>query len=147
MTFLYTVRYGATAGNCGGDLHLFFSTQNAQDWNQAQKMWIPSGLVGTTKLVSGDSIAIALNLVANLPGELYPQGTITVTTAAGQSFPPGPMGQATANFLPGQPVMTVWQGRKQGSANRLSWDIGFTLPVPWDGTSADCHGQWWAIWH
>ena len=45
------------------------------------------------------------------------------------------------------PVVTIWKGRSQGSTSGITWDVGFDLAVPWDGTSADCNGQWWAIWH
>jgi hypothetical protein len=152
MKFLYTVRPGSTTGNCSGDLHLFFSSLNAEDWGPAagypgHGIWKPSGIVGTTKLASGDSIAFNLGLIANLPDQIYPEGTITVTTAAGKVSGPDLMGQGTLNFVPDQPNMSVWQGRYLAPYDQLSWDIGFTLPVPWDGTSADCHGQWWAIWH
>jgi hypothetical protein len=149
MKFLYTVQYGAVPGNCSGNLHLFFSRLNSDDWQAAPApgMWKPSGLTGTTTLPSGDAITFNLDLVANLPAQLYPQGTINVRTSAGKTFPPGVMGQATVNFVPGQAVMTVWSGRLQGAAGGVTWDVGFELPVPWDGTSADCHGQWWTIWY
>src|SRR5579875_3755812 len=153
MRLLYTLRYGASAGNCGGDLRLFFTTQNPLDWEPAPPgpapgMWLGNNLTEAVRLPSGDSLHFTLDLVNNgMPALLYLFGSITVTPASGQTFPPGTLGQATANFSPGQPVMTVWKGRSQGTSNGVTWDIGFEMAVPWDGTSADCHGQWWAIWH
>jgi hypothetical protein len=59
-----------------------------------------------------------------------------------------PIGQAApVQYAPNLPVVGFLKGRDQGSGSGITWDIGFELAVPWDGTSADCTGQWWAIWH
>lgn len=65
--------------------------------------------------------------------------------SAGQTFGL-PMGQSAGPFAPNQPAVAILKGRNMGNSNGISWDIGFDLAVPWDGTSADCTGQWWAIW-
>ncbi len=154
MRLLYTLRYGSCAGNCGGDLRLFFTTQNSADWKPAPPapppgIWIPPQNVGEKlTLASGDSLNFSLYPVTNgMPGLLYLYGAIIVTRAAGETFG-GPMGNSSGLFAPGQSNLAILKGRDQGHhARGTSWDIGFDLAVPWDGTSADCTGQWWAIWH
>jgi len=151
MRLLYTLRYGSAAGNCGGDLRLFFTTQNPADWKAtpAPGLWIlPSNAPETLTLASGDSVTFALYPANNgLPVQLYLYGAISVKTAAGQVLGNTPMGQATVAMAPGTPEVTVWKGRNQGTTNGVSWDIGFEMAVPWDGTTADGSGQWWAVWH
>jgi hypothetical protein len=58
MRLLYTLRSGSAAGNCGGDLRLFFTTQNTSGWkpSPAPGMWLLSvdtpdsgGLSGTRR--------------------------------------------------------------------------------------------------
>ncbi len=154
MRLLYTLRYGSDSGNCGGDLRLFITTQNSADWQPsppapAPGMWLlPINKGETLMLPSGDSINYSLYPVNNgLPGMLYLFGAISVTTAMNQNLGNSPLGQSTVLIQPNQPAVTIWQGRNRNSANGISWDIGFDLAVPWDGTSADCTGQWWAIWH
>ena len=154
MRLLYTLRYGSYAGNCGGDLRLFFTTQNSADWQPsppapAPGMWLlPRNAGETLTLPSGDSLSFALYPVTNgLPGQLYLFGAIMVTTAAGQKSPLGPMGQSSGLFVPNQARVAILKGRNHGNSNGILWDIGFDLSVPWDGTSADCNGQWWALWH
>lgn len=149
MRLLYTLRYGAASGNCGGDLRLFFTTQNSSDWQSAPApgMWIhPQNAPDILTLPSGDSLTFALYPITNAPEELYLYGQIGVETAAGAGFPEGPIGQSVGLFQPGQPRVAIMSGRDKNSANGISWDIGFDLAVPWDGTCADCTGQWWAIW-
>lgn len=150
MKLLYTLRYGASSGNCGGDLRLFFTTQNPADWQSSPVpgMWAQPQNVGETlTLPSGDSVTFALYPVTNgVPGQLYLYGQIAVSTAGGAGFPVGPIGEANGLFVPGQSRAAILTGRSQNVANGLSWDVGFDLAVPWDGTSADCTGQWWAIW-
>lgn len=153
MRLLYSLRYGSDSGNCGGDLRLFFSTLNSADWQPsppapAPGMWLlPNNVGETLTLPSGDSLNFSLYPVNNgMPGLLYLYGAIIVTTAAGQTFG-SPVGQASVQFAPNQPVVSILKGRDQNNASGISWDIGFDLAVPWDGTSADCTGQWWALWH
>jgi hypothetical protein len=152
MRLLYTLRYGAVAGNCGGDLRLFFTTQNSSDWKPGPPppgMWIlPANTPDTLTLASGDVITFALYPVNNgLPAELFLFGAISVKTKGGQVLGNVPIGQATVLMAPGKPEVTIWKGRTQGTAGGVTWDIGFEMAVPWDGTSADCNGQWWAVWH
>jgi hypothetical protein len=150
MRLLYTLRYGSAAGNCGGDLRLFFTTQNHSDWKTtpAPGMWLlPPNHAEKLTLASGDSINFSLYPVNNgTPALLYLYGAIGVTTSASQTFG-APIGQAAGPFAPNQPTVAILKGRDQNTVNGISYDIGFDLAVPWDGTSADCTGQWWALWH
>ncbi len=150
MKLLYTLRYGSSAGNCGGDLRLFFTTQNSSDWQASPPpgKWLhPQNVPEKLTLPSGDSLNFSLYPTTDPSGLLYLFGAIIVTTAAGQVFGATPIGQSTVMFKPNQPVVTIFKGRNQGTANGVTWDIGFDLAVPWDGTSADCNGQWWTIWY
>jgi hypothetical protein len=156
MKLLYTLRYGASSGNCGGDLRLFFTTQNPADWKPSPPapppgLWIPpQNTAETLTLPSGDVVEFSLMVLNNgTPGELYLYGPLYVTTKAGLRVgSPIPIGQAApVQYAPNLPVVGFLKGRNQGSASGITWDIGFELAVPWDGTSADCAGQWWAIWH
>lgn len=150
MKLLYTLRYGAYAGNCGGDLRLFFTTQNASDWKSTPSpgLWLlPANAPETLTLPTGDAIEFSLYVVNNgMPGLLYLYGAILVTPKGGTAFGP-PMGQAApVLFAPGKPELAILSGHNKGATGGVSWDIGFDLAVPWDGTSADCTGHWWAIW-
>jgi hypothetical protein len=153
MRLLYTLRYGSYPGNCGGDLRLFFTTQNSSDWQPsppapAPGMWLqPQNAGETLTLPSGESLIFSLYPQnGGLPGLLYLYGAIIVTTAAGQSLAM-PIGQASGMFAPNQPQVVILKGREQNTSAGISWDIGFEMAVPWDGVSADCTGQWWALWH
>ena len=155
MRLLYTFRYASYSGNCGGDLRLFFSTQNSADWRPsppapAPGQWIhPQNVGEKTTLASGDSLDFSLYPVTDggMPGLLYLYGAIIVTTATGRTFG-GPIGNAASVlFEPNKPVVAVLEGRDQNQDYGIQWDIGFELNVPWNGTSADCTGNWWAIWH
>lgn len=151
MRLLYTLRYGSVSGNCGGDLRLFFTTQNSSDWKPAPPpgLWIlPVNAPDTLTLASGDVLTFALYPVNNgMPGQLFLEGAISVKTKAGVVLGNVPVGQATVAIAPGAPEVTIWKGRTQGTSGGVTWDIGFDMAVPWDGTSADCNGQWWALWH
>jgi|HubBroStandDraft_4_1064222.scaffolds.fasta_scaffold431321_1 hypothetical protein len=153
MRLLYTLRYASYSGNCGGDLRLFFTTQNSADWQASPPapppgMWLlPPNVAETLTLPSGDSLNFSLYPVNNAsPGLLYLYGAIIVTTAAGQILGSTAIGQSSGPFAPNQAVVAILKGRSQGNVGGISWDIGFDLAVPWDGTSADCCGHWWAIW-
>jgi hypothetical protein len=99
-------------------------------------------------LPSGDVLNLHLDIATGIPSQLYIFGTIQVTTAAGIAYGGGqPIGQAAALFASGNPSVAILKGRSTGQAGGLSFDVGFELAVPWDGTSADCHGTWWALWH
>ena len=149
MRLLYTLRYGSSSGNCGGDLRLFFTTQNSADWQPSPPpgRWIhPQNVGETLTWASGDSLNFSLYPVTNgIPELLYLYGAIMVTTATGQKFG-RPLGQSSVSFAPNKPVVAILKGRDKSNAGGITWDIGFDLAVPWDGTSADCTGQWWAIW-
>lgn len=148
MRLLYTLRYGSSAGNCGGDLRLFFTTQNSSDWQPSPPpgLWLlPTNQSEILTLPTGDTLNFSLYPVNNgQPGLLYLFGAIIVTSS-GHTFG-SPIGQAAGQFAPNQPAVAILKGRDKNVANGVSWDIGFDLAVPWDGTSADCTGQWWAIW-
>lgn len=148
MRLFFNLRHGASSGNCGGDLRLFFSSQNSADWKAAPApgMWlVPTNMPDTLTLPDGDAIAFSLYPVAGAPGQLYLFGAITIQ-AGGQTVNPGTIGEDTVPILPNQQALTFWKGHSQGNANGYLWDVGFEMTVPWDGTSADCFGQWWAVW-
>jgi hypothetical protein len=148
MKLFFSLRHGAGSGNCGGDLRLFFSTQNSADWNPTPPpgMWlVTDNTPQILTLPTGESITFALYPVAGAPGQLYLFGAITIH-AGGQTLNPGTIGQSTSPTVPNQQALTFWKGHSQGSVNGYLWDVGFDMTVPWDGTSADCHGQWWALW-
>src|SRR5579884_2480620 len=150
MKLLYTVRYGAAPGNCGGDLRLFFTALNPGDWTAPPAapppgMWqVAPGVPEVVKLPSGDTIGFSLYVVtAGIPGRLFLQGAISVTTSTGVTFNQ-PIGQAPNTlFVPQQPALAIMQGRHVGPSGPLHFDVGFDLAVPWDGVSADCSGNWW----
>lgn len=157
MKLLSTLRYGSTqgmapgTGNYGGDLRLFFTTLNPTDTKPGpgrppSVMWqgAGNGAHDTYKLPNGDVIALNLNLVASIPNELYIFGNIQVTTGPIGYGPP--VGQGGPAFVPGQPALGILKGRDQGQVAGKHFDLGFEIAVPWDGTMADCHGQWWAVW-
>ena len=123
MRLLYTLRYASYSGNCGGDLRLFFTTQNSADWQPSPPapppgMWLhPQNVGETLTLPSGDSLNFSLYPVTNgMPGQLYLYGAIMVTTAAGQTFG-GPIGQSSGLFIPNQAVIAILKGRDQNNAN------------------------------
>lgn len=156
MKLISTLSYAlsgnvAGKGNYGGDLRLFFSHLNPADWKAtpAPISWQTAGgsVADSYNLPSGDTIGLHLNLIADVPGRIYIFGPIQVTTAGGGSYGP-PVGQAASQlFVPGAPVIATLQGRSQGTQGAVQFDTGFELIVPWDGTSADCYGRWWAVWH
>jgi hypothetical protein len=158
MKLLSTLRYGslqdtvAGTGNHGGDLRLFFSILNPADSQPASpppSVWWQGqghGAVDTYKLPGGSVIALNLNIVGDVPNRLYVFGSIQVTTANSVVYGPA-IGQSAGLFGPGQPAVGILQGRGQGQSAGVQFDVGFDLAVPWDGTSADCTGTWWAVWH
>jgi hypothetical protein len=156
MKLLSTLRYPVAGmppgtGNYGGELRLFFTTLNPADWvpTPAPIVWKGGGkgATDTYKLPSGDEVALNLDICSELPGQLYVYGTIEITTASG-GFNIPPIGQASPTlFAPGHPSLAILEGRMQGSQRGAHFDVGFELAVPWDGTSADCHGTWWAVWY
>lgn len=152
MKLLSTLRYGSTTGmaagtgNYGGDLRLFFTTLNPADirlgiGNPPPMFWQGHGAQDTYKLPNGDVITLNLNLVTSTPNELYIFGSITVSAVQFSS----PIGNGAA-FAPGHPVVTILTGRYHNLVGAKDLDVGFEMAVPWDGTMADCHGQWWAVW-
>jgi hypothetical protein len=162
MKLLSTLRYTSAAGtlagtgNHGGELRLFFTKLNPEDWKPVSGpvpiSWqgAKNGAMDTYNLPSGDVLALNLNIVSDIPGRLYIFGTIQITTATGTVTrqPSQPIGQASSTlFAPGQPAVAILEGRSQGQAGVVQYDVGFELAVPWDGIMADCHGTWWAVWH
>ena len=152
MRLLYTLRYGSVAGNCGGDLRLFFTTQNPSDWKPAPP---PPGYVDSAREYTrhADAGIGGCDYVCTVSGEQrIAGGAVSLwrdqrEDQSGQVLGNMPIGQATVLMAPGKPEVTIWKGRTQGTAGGVTWDIGFEMAVPWDGTSADCNGQWWAVWH
>ncbi len=156
MKLLSTLRRGTLGGvvpnrgNHGGELRLYFTTLNPADFKPDPPpiAWQGNGkgAVDTYKLPGGEVIALNLNLVADIPGRLYVFGAIQVTTAGGVTYGP-PVGQSASLFLPSVAAVAILKGRSQGQSGGVHFDTGFDLGVPWDGTSADCTGAWWAEWH
>ncbi len=154
MKLLYTLRYGSYSGNCGGDLRLFFTTQNSADWKPLQPpdaapgLWLhPQNVPETLNLPWGDTLTFSLYPITDgMPAQLYLFGAITAHTAAGQ-VGMGPIGNSSGLFAPNKPHLAILKGRDNHSEPGVSWDIGFDLAVPWNGISADCLGHWWTLWH
>jgi hypothetical protein len=162
MRLISTLRYTsdsrsgflAGTGNHGGDLRLFFSTLNPADWEkgpgQEPILW-KGGLVTEDQynLPTGDIITLKLSVLTEPAGYVYVFGTIDVKTASGIAFGGGqPIGQGAGTFLPQKSEISTLKGRvPDGASGGLHFDLGFELSVPWDGVSADCHGNWWAVWH
>jgi hypothetical protein len=152
MKLLSTIRPDSLvgSGNAGGALRLFFTTLNPDDFHSTPPpiMWQGGGkgAVDTYRLPSNDVIALNLNLVSDVPGRLYVFGSIQVTTSGGAGYGPAIGQAASVLFSPEQPVIGLLRGHSSGTSGAVHFDVGFELAVPWDGTSADCHGAWWARW-
>ena len=153
MKLLSTIRPDSLvgSGNAGGSLRLFFTTLNPDDFHSTPSpIWWQGGgkgAVDTYRLPSNDVIALNLNLVSDVPGRLYVFGSIQVTTSAGAGYGPAIGQSGSALFNPEQPVIGLLRGHSSVTSGGVHFDVGFELIVPWDGTSADCHGAWWARWH
>jgi hypothetical protein len=151
MKLLTTLKPSSAPGNLGGELRLFFTVLNPADFQPTPPpiQWLGEGkgAMDTYQLTSGDSVLLNLNLSAPFPGILYIDGAIEVRTKANVIFNQE-IGQAPGvSFTPGQAANTKFQGKQSGTVSGVQFDVGFELEVPWDGTSADCHGKWWAKWH
>ena len=137
-------------GKVGGELRLFFSTLNKADCHFPPPQpfyWTPnSPAIDTYTLTTGEVISLNLLLDTQIPGDLFVFGTIGVTLPGNIEFSRGPLGQSVSAYLPGKPCDTLQKGGTQGDLGGKHFDVGFELKVPWDGTSADCHGRWWAKW-
>jgi hypothetical protein len=139
-------------GNCGGDLRLVFTSESPRDFvtTPAPGLWQGSGngAFDTYTLPTGDKIALNLNLsTTQQPGQLFVEGNISVTLAGGSPVGPQLDGiSAPPPFIPGAAHKEWLKGRKVISVNGVTYDLGFALCVPWDGTLADCGGTWWAMW-
>jgi len=153
MKLLSTIRPDSLigSGNTGGDLRLFFTTLNPDDFHSTPPpiAWQGSGkgAVDTYALPSNDVIALNLNLVSDIPGRLYVFGSIQITTSGGAGYGPAIGQAASVLFNPGHPVIGLLRGHSTAIGGGVHFDVGFELTVPWDGTSANCHGAWWARWH
>ncbi len=152
MKLLSTIRPDSLvgSGNTGGALRLFFTTLNPDDFHSTPPpIWWQGGgkgAVDTYRLPSNDVIALNLNLVSDVPGRLYVFGSIQVTTSGGAGYGPAIGQSGSALFNPEQPVIGLLRGHSSATSGGVHFDVGFELTVPWDGTSANCHGAWWARW-
>jgi len=130
---------------------LFFSRLNPADWTAAAPpiLWQGhgKGALDTYKLPNGDMMTLNLNIVTILPSQLYVFRSIHVQMSNGVGLPQLSIGQDEKPFAPGKPIVAILKGRSQGQSSGLHFDVGFELAVPWDGTSADCGGTWWAVWN
>ena len=155
--FYATMDPGSTAGDLHGTLILSFSNQNPSDWNPhsgiyAPGSWTSMGLDQTlTDPLSSDAVTLGLLAIPDVPpGELYVYGGMSLSVPGFYSADVAGIGGPGGDFLPGQPLDT--QSGGQGSGEILSTDhqelldytLGFSLDMPWNGTSADCTGTWWA---
>jgi len=141
----------ARTGRVGGDLRLFFTVLNQADILVPTRNlfeWNGDGPVNDTyTLMTGE--IISLNLLVDtegIAGTLFIFGTINVTIPDSAGFRIHPMGESTIPFLPGNANHSTQMSTSTADAAGKRLDTGFELEVPWDGTSADCHGKWWAKW-
>jgi hypothetical protein len=152
MKLSSTLSPSSIAGSTGGDLRLFFTNASPRDWRAGTPLpglWLGggNGAFDTFTLSTGDKITLNLNLIGDLPGELYVFGNITVTLPGGNPFGPLLDGvHAPPPFDPHHAHHELLKGRTQTSLSGVQYDLGFVLNVPWDGTVADCGGTWWADW-
>jgi hypothetical protein len=118
MKLISTLRYSSATptapgtrnyGNYGGDLRLFFTRLNPDDFKPTPPIvWqgVNKGASDTYKLPNGSEIAMNLNTCTGVPpGRFGIYGTIIAKTANGISSPVSPIGdEDAASFLPGHPT-------------------------------------------
>jgi hypothetical protein len=148
-----TLRTSGSAKIWGGDLRLFFSTQEDGDLTPAPPpgAWKP-GSAAKQKITAptGDVLEIQLRLVIDPPpGTLYLFPNIQITDPQqGQIFPqPGIAPTQVGQPIPGTPAYVSWNGRINAINHAFIGEAGFQMVVPFNGVSADCYGRWWAIWN
>lgn len=152
MRLFYTVHSGPDQMSCGGGLGLIFSTEDPNDYDpqKPNDPWKGSDRIDTSvTLPGGNILTLMFEVSYNGTPYFYLFATVSVTSPSGQSLVRGtsPIGQGTIEFTKGQQAITVWKG----STGTLQTDgfrsnAGFAMTVPFDGTSADCYGRWWANW-
>ena len=139
--------------SCGGDLRLFFNTEDPTDydptrpalpWKGTDRIDAQIGLPGGNTL----NLMLEVNFQGS-PQTFFLFATMSVQDPNGQPIVPGaaPIGQGTIVFVKGQPALTFWKGwTGVHEIDGYRSDAGFVMTVPFDGTSADCHGYWWVKW-
>jgi hypothetical protein len=118
-----TISPAPQEGDCFGDLRLFFTALNSDDYTPT-----PSPGVWTAGSIEP-------------PSDMYPRFLV-----AGPIPGMNPTGQGTGGFLPNAPRATKWFGEVSNQNDQLSWTTGFVLDVPWTGVSANCSGMWRLKW-
>jgi hypothetical protein len=146
-----SIGHPAGSGKVGGELRLFFTRFNRNDFRFTppdQFFWqVDSAKPDVYTLTNGEIISVGLLLsTQGGPGSLFVFGPITVTLPGIPSFPVQPMGKSISPYLPEIRADNVQTGKWSADSSGKHLDVGFELKVPWDGTSADCHGRWWARW-
>ena len=147
----------STKGNFHGSLHLSFDT-NAYtylpdmpplgNWNSG-----PGFSATFTNESSRDVATINLPFLSEEPGEEYLYGSmqVTINELGASSYLIGPIGGGGGIFRPGSPYsgftdgggQSISQFQGMNSMVVISNSVGFSLSIPWDGTSCNSTGVWW----
>jgi hypothetical protein len=147
-----TLRITGNARMWGGDLRLFFSTEEDGDLTPTPPpgAWKPAGAAKQTITApTGEKLEIQLRTIVDPPpGTLYLFPNIQVTDPQkGPIFPqPGIMPNQIGQPIPGTPAYVAWNGRIGAINHEFLGEAGFQMIVPFNGVSADCYGRRWAIW-
>ena len=144
-----------TKGNTkiwGGDLRLFFSTEEEGDLTPtpAPGVWTPGNPV-KQKITTptGDRLETQFRLATDAPpGTLYLFPIIQVVDPQkGPIFPqPGISPTQIGEPIPGKAAYVAWSGTIGAINPDFTGEAGFQMVVPFNGVSADCYGRWWAVW-
>ena len=142
-----------SSGYFDGSLRLSFSSNNPDDWNANDQTWYLPNSAFSILAQDGDgtNASFDLMLLSEAPGEIYVFGSAALGIAGLGSVYGGAIGGDGGIFKPGQPnLAAASSGRQQGvqvfPSYRVTYDIGFKLPMPWNGSRANCAGLWWARW-
>jgi hypothetical protein len=157
--FTGTLDTNSTPGNFYGILLFSFSNTNPADWysNPPGSPYGPGawksgmGINQTfTNPASPDQVTINLSAYSETPTELYVYGNIGITIAGHGSVSSSAIGGPGGLFPLGQSGGGSSAGDASGSMfdnsgqNIISYDVGFSMAMPWNGVSSDSAGSWWA---
>jgi hypothetical protein len=145
MLYYMTLGPDSVEGDCFGDLRLFFTTQNSDDYTPTPSpgVWTSGGIKPQAfTLQPCVSITVSFGPVTGgVPGDMYPWFLV-----GGPITGMNPLGQGTGGFFPNAQRSTKWFGEDSNQNDQISWTTGFLLDVPWTGVSANCSGMWWLKW-
>lgn len=151
MKLISSINSSSVPGNVNGELRMNFSLLNKNDLGPNGTWQVlpepPGKYLAAYVLPNGDAVTLNLNAISGTPGQLYLQGAISVSPAAGggtggflNNFPAPPA------FLSGAPHVNLQSGRFTAQAAGVTYNIGVDLVYYWDGTNGQCTGRWWANW-